>query len=259
MVNRPRNAVIWKALLNDDGRLGTMRQMNMALDMMRFEGAMGRPMASSRIYDDLRQRILSLELPPGTALTRADLAREYDVSQTPLRDAMQRLDQDGLIRIYPQCRTLVTKINLAQIREALFLRQALESEVVMTLTRAPKPDTIAQLRSVIAMQREVAPDHTQLRRFQELDEYFHFLMFEGVGHPNLHALLRSQTTDMDRVRRLQTFSAERVGTIIDGHERIVAAIDSGDVDRAVGEIRFHTHKDPDWADEYRARHEDYFT
>lgn len=244
--------------MNDDGRLGTMRQMNTALDMMRFEGAMGRPMASSRIYDDLRQRILSLELPPGTALTRADLAREYDVSQTPLRDAMQRLDQDGLIRIYPQSKTLVTKINLAQIREALFLRQALETEVVMKLTREPKPDTMAQLKSVIAIQREVAPDHTQLRRFQELDEYFHFVMFEGVGHPNLHALLRSQTGDMDRVRRLQTFSAERLGTIIDGHERIVAAIESGDLDKAVEEIRFHTHKDPDWADEYRARHEDYF-
>ena len=234
-------------------------RMTLAFDMMRHDNSAGRPMASSRIYDDLRQRILSLDLPPGTALTRADLAREYEVSQTPLRDAMQRLDQDGLIRIYPQSKTLVTRINLAQIREALFLRQALETEVTIKLTQVPSPATMAQLREIIVMQREVAPDHTQLRRFQELDEFFHFVMFEGAGHPNLHGLLRAQTGDMDRVRRLQTHSAERLATIIDGHERIVAAVESGDVDRAIKEIRFHTHKPDDWAEEYRVLHKDYFT
>ncbi|MDO6587248.1 GntR family transcriptional regulator [Salipiger sp. 1_MG-2023] len=233
--------------------------MTLAFDMMRQDTPMGRPMASSRIYDDLRQRILSLDLPPGTALTRADLAREYDVSQTPLRDAMQRLDQDGLIRIYPQSKTLVTRINLAQIREALFLRQALETEVTKKLTRDPPPETLARLREVIALQRAVAPDKTKLRRFQELDEFFHYVMFEGAGHPNLHALLRAQTGDLDRVRRLQTHSSDRLDLILQGHERIVAAIESGDVDDAVRKIRRHTHKPDDWADEYRARHEDYFT
>lgn len=219
---------------------------------------MGRQMASSRIYDDLRQRILSLEMPPGTSLIRADLAREYDVSQTPLRDAMQKLEQDGLLRIYPQSKTLVTRINLVQIREGLFLRQALETEVVMKLTQNPNPEAIAQLKQIIAAQQEVAPDPSQLRRFQELDEYFHFVMFEGVGHPNLHVLLRSQTSDMDRVRRLQTHSPERLGAILDGHKRIVAAIESGVVEDAVREARQHTHKDPDWADEYRAKYKDYF-
>ncbi|MET4102557.1 DNA-binding GntR family transcriptional regulator [Roseovarius sp. MBR-78] len=233
--------------------------MQHAFDMMQHETPMGRPMASWRIYDDLRQRILSLELPPGTALTRADLARKYDVSQTPLRDAMQRLDQDGLIRIYPQSKTLVTRINLAQIRQALFLRQALESEVVMKLTKERTASTVARLREIIALQREVATDKTQLRRFQELDEYFHFVMFEGAGHPNLHALLRSQTGDMDRVRRLQVHAEGRLRLILQGHERIVAAIENGDVDQAVREIRAHTHKPDDWADEYRALYKDYFT
>ncbi len=233
--------------------------MTLAFDMMRQETAMGRPMASSRIYNDLRQRILSLDLPPGTALTRADLAREYDVSQTPLRDAMQRLEQDGLIRIYPQSKTLVTRINLDQIREALFLRQALETEVAMELASNPSPAVIDRLREVIAMQRLVAADKTKLRRFQELDEYFHYIMFEGAGHPNLHALLRSQTGDMDRVRRLQAHSEERLGLILQGHERIVDAIESGVVEDAIREIRFHTHKPEDWADEYRALHEEYFT
>ncbi|WP_417695303.1 GntR family transcriptional regulator [Roseibium sp.] len=232
--------------------------MNVAFDMMRYENPMGRPMASSRIYDDLRQRILSLELPPGTPLTRADLAREYDVSQTPLRDAMQRLDQDGLIRIYPQSKTLVTRIDPSKIREALVLRQALETEVAIKFAEAPSASAVARLKEIIAMQREVAPDTAQLRRFQELDEYFHFIMFEGIGHPNLHALLRAQTGDMDRVRRLQTHSDERLATIVDGHDRIVATLEAGNVGRAIEEIRLHTHKPSDWVDEYRAKYEDYF-
>lgn len=232
--------------------------MRAALELMRYETPLSRPSASSRIYDDLRQRILSLELPPGTNLLRAELAKEYDVSQTPLRDALQRLEQDGLIKIYPQSRTVVTRIDVPLINEALFLRMALETEVVAGLTRRQSPETLARARAVIEMQRAVATDQSQLRRFQQLDEYFHFVLFEGLGHESLHSLLRSRSGHMDRVRRLQTHSEEKLSLIIQGHTAIIDAIESGDVHRAIEEIRFHTYKPADWADEYRARHKDYF-
>src|SRR3546814_13591349 len=73
--------------------------------------------ASQRIYDDLRARIVSLELPPGTTLSRGALAKHYDGSLTPLREAMQRLEQDGLIRLFPQPTTGATKIAVAQLTE----------------------------------------------------------------------------------------------------------------------------------------------
>ncbi|MGI3170864.1 GntR family transcriptional regulator [Pseudooceanicola sp. C21-150M6] len=229
-----------------------------ALDLMRYESPLPRTTASSRIYDDLRQRILSLELPPGTNLLRAELAREYDVSQTPLRDALQRLEQDGLIKTYPQSRTLVTRIDMPMINEALFLRRALETEVVVGLSQNAPPETIARARTVIEMQVEVAKDRSQLRRFQELDEYFHFLLFEGLRRENLHSLLRSRSGDLDRVRRLQVHSDEKLRVILKGHADVIDAIEAGKVQRAIEEIRHHTYKPADWADEYRDKFPDYF-
>src|SRR3546814_18038529 len=66
--------------------------------------------ASQRIYDDLRSRIVSLELPPGTTRSRGALAKHYDVSLTPIREAMQRLEQDGLMRTFPQSKTARTSV-----------------------------------------------------------------------------------------------------------------------------------------------------
>lgn len=229
-----------------------------ALDMARRSPPRERASASSRVYDDLRQRILSLELPPGTALFRAELASRYEVSQTPIRDAMQRLEQDGLVKIYPQSRTLVTRIDIPQIYEAHFLRTALETEVVRRLASAPAEETVERARSVVEMQQRLAQDRSQIPAFQELDEYFHQILFEGVGQDSLHRLILSRSGHLDRVRRLQPPSDEKLRHIVEGHEEILAGIEAQDEVAAVGAIRFHLSKTVAKVEEFRARHEEYF-
>ncbi|WP_160006758.1 GntR family transcriptional regulator [Thalassococcus halodurans] len=218
----------------------------------------GLPAASGRIYDDLRQRILSLELVPGTSLSRAELAKHYAVSQTPLRDALQRLEQDSLIKIYPQSKTLVTHIDHDRISQALFLRRALETEVCLMLATTPQPFLLAQLRAVIEAQRSVSADTAKLRQFQELDEYFHFLMFDALGRSDLHSLMRSRTSDLDRVRRLQTHSSGQLDLILQGHVDVTDALESGDAARAVAALRQHLEKPDDWVLTYQKRFPDYF-
>ena len=85
------------------------------------------------MFESLRSRIVSLDLPPNTLLSRSDLARDYQVSQTPLRDALQRLEAEGLVAVFPQSRTVVTRLVLAGIAEAQFLRIAVETEVMRRL------------------------------------------------------------------------------------------------------------------------------
>src|SRR3546814_16243913 len=84
--------------------------------------------ASQRIYDDLRARIVSLELPPGTTLSRGALAKHYDVSLTPIREAMHRLWQDGLIRTSPQPKEVVPQQDVAAPEEAPVLSAAPQNE-----------------------------------------------------------------------------------------------------------------------------------
>ena len=83
--------------------------------------------APDRVYSELRARILAFDLPPGTTLSRADLAEAHGVSQSPIREALQRLRDEGLVLIYPQSRTVVSRIDMRQLFETQFLRVAVET------------------------------------------------------------------------------------------------------------------------------------
>ena len=91
---------------------------------------------AARIYNDLRVRIINFDLKPDTPLSRKELSANYGVSQTPIREALQRLEQEGLVRIFPQSKTVVTRIDQSELREAHFLRVALETEVAQRISVA---------------------------------------------------------------------------------------------------------------------------
>ncbi|MDP3342756.1 GntR family transcriptional regulator [Frigidibacter sp.] len=211
-----------------------------------------------RVYDSLRQRIITLELPPETTLSRTDLTGTYDVSQTPIREAMQRLKQDGLVRIYPQSKTVVTRIDVPQIYEAHFLRVALETEVVRRLAEGCEPATITRARSIIKMQEAVADDPGQLAIFQELDELFHQTLFAGLGRSGLHQLVRERSGHLERVRRLHLPEAGKILTILDGHRAIIDAIAAKDPEAAIAAIRDHLSRTVARVEDLRQEYPDYF-
>ena len=82
-------------------------------------------------------QIIGLQLAPGTSLSRPALAESFGVSQTPVRDALRKLEQEGLVIVHPQSSTLVAPIDIGQAHETQFLRTALECEVARTITAAP--------------------------------------------------------------------------------------------------------------------------
>ena len=171
---------------------------------------------------------------------------------------MQRLEQDDLVLIYPQSRTLVTRIDLPKIHQAHFLRVALETEVVRRLAQRGAPEVVARARSVNELQRSVADDRDQLRVFQQLDEYFHRVLFEGLEQDDLHGLIRSRAGHLDRVRRLQVHSDAKIANILDGHQEMLDAIEAQDETAAIAALRAHLHKNLDWVEEFRTRFPDYF-
>jgi DNA-binding GntR family transcriptional regulator len=237
--------------------------MNMAvkaaLDLVRHTARRETRSAASRIYEDLRQRILSLELPPGSNLLRAELADHYEVSVTPLRDALQLLEQDGLVEIFPQSRTQVTRIDLPKVQEAHLLRVALETEVVRRLAERDSADTVAHCRAVIELQRSIADDRSQLQLFHQLDEYFHGSLFAALDLEDLQKIVRSRAGHLDRVRRLQTHSDGKILSIIEGHVAMIDAIEARSPEAAMSAVRAHLFKAPDWTDMFRAQHREYFT
>lgn len=102
--------------------------------------------AANRVYARLRSRIVSLELLPGAVLSRADIAKEHDVSQSPVREAIQMLEQEGLVASFPQSKTVVTKIDVEHARETQFLRLSVELEVAKTLALKNEPDLLLPMK-----------------------------------------------------------------------------------------------------------------
>lgn len=192
-----------------------------------------------RVYDDLRRRIITLQLPPDTTLSRGDLTQTYEVSQTPIREALQLLKQEGLVSIHPQSRTMVTRIDVPQVHEAHFLRVALETDVCRRLATEGAPDTVTRARSIIKMQEAVADDPGQMAIFQELDELFHQTLFAGVNRSGLHQLVRERSGHLERIRRMHLPEHGKALNILSGHRAIVDGIAARDEAKAVDAIRAH--------------------
>lgn len=221
-------------------------------------GATGAQSAAGRTLDALRHRIITLDLPPDTVLSRIDLAQHYDVSQTPLREALQKLESEGLVDIYPQSRTVVTRIDTTRMHEAHFLRLAVETEVLRRLAADCDAASLSRLKMILALQEALAGNAAELPAFQELDEVFHQTLMAAAGQPGLHALLRSRSGHLNRVRRLDLPNDGKIRRILGGHRDIIAAIEARDPDAALAAIRDHLSQTVSRVEALRATYPSYF-
>lgn len=189
-------------------------------------------------YADLRQRIISLQLPPGTLLSRAELQARYGVSSTPMRDALLRLREEGLVEIYPQSRTLVSRIDLPLAREAHFLRSSVERNIVRELCLHPPAGLMDMLRRVVELQgQNTGPD--DLAVFAGLDQTFHETMFKAMGYMRTFAVIRRESVHIDRLRALHLPLGDKVMRILSEHTHIIDALESGNPDKAEEAMGFH--------------------
>ncbi len=194
-----------------------------------------------QIYDSLREQILAVTLKPGMVLNRVELAQHYGVSQTPIRDALQMLSAEGLVEVYAQHATLVSRIRLQDARQALFLRRSVELEIVEALCawdaarRAPLMEGLSRnLRQQAACVAEGDIDG-----LQALDLAFHRLQYEAAGVGPLWALVRRQAVHIDRLRRLNLPQVGKAQSVVADHQRILQALVAGDAEAAREALREH--------------------
>src|SRR3954453_21778457 len=93
-----------------------------------------------QIYDALKKAIVSLDLPPGASISENRLCRQIGVSRTPVRAAIIRLVEDGLIEVFPQKGSFVAPIKLSAVRNNHFIRKALELAVLRRASEIWRPE-----------------------------------------------------------------------------------------------------------------------
>lgn len=175
---------------------------------------------------------------PGEAIVEKQIAEAHGVSRTPVREALLRLADEGLIEIFPQSGTFVSRIPLDALPEAIVIRKALECAAVRYAAERATRSQIALLRANIELQHEmgVAGDHLG---FHEADEALHALIAETAGYPGFWTFAQQVKVQVDRYRLLTLPKPGRMGSVIGEHLAIVDAIASHDPALAAARMAAH--------------------
>jgi DNA-binding GntR family transcriptional regulator len=214
--------------------------------------------AAPQVFERLRDMIVSLALPPGSPLSRAALAEKFGVSSTPIRDALMRLDKEGLVEVFPQYATVVSKVDVGLAQQAHFLRQALELEIVRMLALQPDAALDAELSRIVALQQHFAKAG-DFARFMAADTEFHQKLYDAADKRGLWDLIRSRSGHIDRLRRLHLPSLGKAQAIVRDHKLIAKAIATGQPEDAQKYLRTHLSGTLRDLDKIRIRYPEYLT
>lgn len=186
----------------------------------------------------IEERIITNDLRPGERLSENELSGQLGVSRQPVREALIRLAEAGLVRVLPQRATVVTRISVARVSSARFLREAAERAVVREAAGCATPEAIAQMRVIIQAQGAAiaAEDHAG---FLRLDDDLHRAFAASIGHEDVWRTLQNVKLQMDRVRYLSLPDATPGGRLLEQHAAIVDAIAAGDGLTAEATMRQH--------------------
>ncbi|MYS80549.1 GntR family transcriptional regulator [Embleya scabrispora] len=192
---------------------------------------------SDRVYEELAAAIRDLRIEPGASLSETDLAEQLQVSRTPLREAIARLVDGGLVSVVPQVGTRVEPIRLHDVEQARFVRESLELAAFAAACEKAERD-VAGLRSLLAEQERCHRAH-DLDGFFAADEALHRQVFAMSGHLGAWQLMQPMKMHLNRFRRLGLPDPEAVRVLIDDHTAIVDALESGDA--AIGHEHISRH------------------
>lgn len=209
------------------------------------------------VYAELRDRIVNLALQPGQSLSKNTLADRFNVSLTPIREALLKLSGEDLVEIIPQSGTAVSLINIQHARELHFLRLSVEVEVVRVLCETIDEAGLAELKAW--MDRQVTELNAgNQSAFKRADDSFHADMFRLAGVQGLTQVLYRRRGHYDRIRGLYLLQQERRKIVIKEHREILAALTKRDSAAAEAAVRKHLGKSLAIVDQIRDRYPDYF-
>ncbi|MCW2781402.1 MAG: hypothetical protein JWR35_1851 [Marmoricola sp.] len=211
---------------------------------------------SDLVTDVLTEAIRDLRLLPGAALSETDLAAKLAVSRTPLREAISRLGDHGLITVVPQVGTRVALIDPADVEQAVFIRSALETAAFRDAS-LKEPRDVSVLRHLLAVQQQ-AVDVDDMNAFFVADEAFHQEVFRLGGHPTVWTVLVRAKVQLDRLRRLALPEVVEAQALVEEHTRIVDLLESGEAEAGSQVVSVHSHRAIELIPTLRGRHPAYF-
>ncbi len=215
-------------------------------------------MLTDVVYSNLREKILNLNLKPGTPLSFSTLSSQYNVSISPIRDALKRLATEGLVEIKPQSGTYVSLIDLDKVRDERFMRLYLELGAIEKLKKSGISDLLVdKFEELICLQNE-AFSCRNTAKFLDLDDQMHRLLFEACKHEKVFDLVKSTSGNYHRIRLVSYLFDDILKSALDQHNLLLGALKNKDVDKLLELDRRHISKIEVETAEYQKAYPQYF-
>jgi DNA-binding GntR family transcriptional regulator len=189
-------------------------------------------------YRLIKDAITTLQFRPGDPVIEGDLARRLGISKTPVRNALVRLEQEGLVQTLPFRGTFVSEVSIRDVQELYEVRAALEEVAIRRVMTGLEDADLAILRSALSQTRALLREGHLEESFEAIRE-FHEALVGLSGNHWLIEMYAGLADHLARVRNICGHIPGRVEKSSEEHARILRALESGDQGEAVTALRDH--------------------
>jgi DNA-binding GntR family transcriptional regulator len=191
--------------------------------------------ATQGAYVELKRRILEGELAEGSPIRQDDVAAQLGVSKIPVREALMRLQSEGLVRFTPNVGAEVATLTVMDYIEMLDMRIGLECRALELAVPKMASTDIARARELLGAYHSAMDN----QEWSDLNAEFHETLYAAAERPRLIATIRSVQEHMGRLLRLRVTMAAQHDRSHDEHVKILDACERGDAKEAVRLLRKH--------------------
>jgi len=197
--------------------------------------------AAHRAYEAVRNDIIEGHYAPGARITESVIAESAQVSRTPVREALHRLEAEGLIRFVPNQGAFVSSFGMEEAEETFELRAMLESYAVRLCAERASASQLASLRALA--EEQLAVSHKRgggfLKRVSDLNAQFHDALLSACNSELLRASMGTLANAPLVFQTFRDYSGDELVRSAQHHLEIVIALEAGNADWASSVMRAH--------------------
>ena len=193
--------------------------------------AIGSKTKNVAVYNKLRQGIIKGKLKPGQKVVMAELAKAFGLSETPVREAIRRLESEGYIDFTPHMGAIVTKIDEGELVEIYLIRIALEA----LATRLAIPhitDKDIEFLNKKNHEMEIAIGQNKYEILAGINKLFHLRIYKAAPFPRLYKMICDLWDTFERWPSVFPYVPERAIAAVEEHKKIMQALQARDMDQA---------------------------
>ena len=198
-----------------------------------------------KAYEEIRHRILAMEMKPGEIVSENKLSQELGISRTPIREALKQLEQDGLISSSNR-RKRVFVLTIHEVEEIFDLKIAVESHIARWAAERGEQTERSQLQQVVQQMKKFAdvPEdtsevHEWIDEWLEIDNQFHALLFQMANNKRSEQIIKNLNYQWHRLRIGLLAMEGRIQKSVKEHANIAQAILEGNAENAENLMKDH--------------------